>query len=210
MRVADRLAVHDIKPSDPLRLAVAAAIAHRDGSMTASGLRREATKRRLVIERAAAPRAARLDLKRTFLAESQQFDRALTTHWRTVGMRARGRRMTSGPHIRLGGGADQPHYGKIKAARCGPVGWPKNTGISAPWNEVHFSPRPAFSDNAGKIKAGRTSRAAALSKLAVRAGRSVPPRTFRPFGSALGSWHTAAMACPDKSRQFVASPGREK
>jgi hypothetical protein len=37
----------------PLRLALAAAIAYPDGSMTASGLRREAEKGRLVIERTA-------------------------------------------------------------------------------------------------------------------------------------------------------------
>ena len=37
----------------PLRLAVAATIAYPDGSMTASGLRREAAKGRLVIERTA-------------------------------------------------------------------------------------------------------------------------------------------------------------
>jgi hypothetical protein len=37
----------------PLRLAVAAAIAYPDGSMTASGLRREAARGRLVIERTA-------------------------------------------------------------------------------------------------------------------------------------------------------------
>src|SRR6478609_8294988 len=38
---------------DPLRLAVAAAVAFPDGSMTASGLRREAARGRLVIERIA-------------------------------------------------------------------------------------------------------------------------------------------------------------
>jgi hypothetical protein len=37
----------------PLRLAVAAALAYPDGSMTASGLRREAARGRLVIERTA-------------------------------------------------------------------------------------------------------------------------------------------------------------
>jgi hypothetical protein len=37
----------------PLRLNIAAALAYPDGSMTASGLRREATKGRLAIERVA-------------------------------------------------------------------------------------------------------------------------------------------------------------
>ncbi|AJA65744.1 bll1586 [Bradyrhizobium diazoefficiens USDA 110] len=38
---------------DPLRLAVAAAVAFPDGSMTASGLRRESARGRLIIERIA-------------------------------------------------------------------------------------------------------------------------------------------------------------
>jgi hypothetical protein len=42
-----------IRPDTPLRLAVAAAIAFPDGSMIASGLRREAAKGRLVTERIA-------------------------------------------------------------------------------------------------------------------------------------------------------------
>ena len=42
-----------IKPDTPLRLSVAAALAFPDGSMTASGLRREAARGRLVIERIA-------------------------------------------------------------------------------------------------------------------------------------------------------------
>jgi hypothetical protein len=42
-----------IKTDTPLRLAVAAALAFPDGSMTASGLRREALRGRLVIERIA-------------------------------------------------------------------------------------------------------------------------------------------------------------
>jgi hypothetical protein len=42
-----------IGPDTPLRLAVAAAIAYPDGSMPASGLRREAARGRLVIERTA-------------------------------------------------------------------------------------------------------------------------------------------------------------
>src|SRR5271169_4623472 len=42
-----------ISPETPLRLAVAAALAYPDGSMTDSGLRREASRGRLVIERTA-------------------------------------------------------------------------------------------------------------------------------------------------------------
>src|SRR5689334_21524355 len=38
---------------DPLRLAIAAAVAFPDGSMTASGLRREGARGRLIIERIA-------------------------------------------------------------------------------------------------------------------------------------------------------------
>jgi hypothetical protein len=43
----------EIKPDTPLRLSVAAAMAFPDGSMTASGLRREYARGRLVIERIA-------------------------------------------------------------------------------------------------------------------------------------------------------------
>src|SRR5215475_5630752 len=43
----------DIGHDQPLRLAVAAALAFPDGSMTASGLRREAARGRLVVERIA-------------------------------------------------------------------------------------------------------------------------------------------------------------
>lgn len=42
-----------IEPNTPLRLSVAAALAFPDGSMTASGLRRECSRGRLVIERIA-------------------------------------------------------------------------------------------------------------------------------------------------------------
>ncbi|WP_316166880.1 MULTISPECIES: excisionase [unclassified Bradyrhizobium] len=42
-----------IGPHDPLRLSVAAAMAFPDGSMTASGLRRESARGRLIIERIA-------------------------------------------------------------------------------------------------------------------------------------------------------------
>jgi hypothetical protein len=42
-----------VKPDTPLRLDVAAALAYPDGSMSASGLRREAGRGRLVIERTA-------------------------------------------------------------------------------------------------------------------------------------------------------------
>ncbi len=42
-----------VKPDTPLRLSVAAALGFPDGSMTASGLRREGARGRLVIERVA-------------------------------------------------------------------------------------------------------------------------------------------------------------
>src|SRR5215831_15675414 len=45
--------IDQISEDTPLRLNVAAALAYPDGSMTASGLRREAAKGRLVIERTA-------------------------------------------------------------------------------------------------------------------------------------------------------------
>jgi hypothetical protein len=45
---------HDeIRPDTPVRLSVAAALAFPDGSMTASGLRRENARGRLVVERIA-------------------------------------------------------------------------------------------------------------------------------------------------------------
>src|SRR2546428_12600820 len=43
----------EVTPDTPLRLGIAAALAFPDGSMTASGLRREGTRGRLVIERIA-------------------------------------------------------------------------------------------------------------------------------------------------------------
>src|SRR5271156_3250271 len=43
----------EVGDDTPLRLAVAAALAYPDGSMTASGLRREAARGRLAIERTA-------------------------------------------------------------------------------------------------------------------------------------------------------------
>jgi hypothetical protein len=43
----------EIGPQTPLRLKIAAALAYPDGSMTASGLRKEAARGRLVIERTA-------------------------------------------------------------------------------------------------------------------------------------------------------------
>src|SRR6476620_10685667 len=46
-------APEQVTPDTPLRLGVAAALAFPDGSMTASGLRREAARGRLVIERVA-------------------------------------------------------------------------------------------------------------------------------------------------------------
>jgi hypothetical protein len=47
------LPLENVRPDAPLRLDVAAALAFPDGSMTASGLRREASKGRLRIERVA-------------------------------------------------------------------------------------------------------------------------------------------------------------
>src|SRR5579862_2617754 len=44
---------HQIRPNTPLRLSAAAALAFPDGSMTASGLRREGARGRLVFERIA-------------------------------------------------------------------------------------------------------------------------------------------------------------
>ncbi len=49
----DLLNMEAIRPDTPLRLDIAAALAYPDGSMTASGLRREAKRGRLVIERIA-------------------------------------------------------------------------------------------------------------------------------------------------------------
>jgi hypothetical protein len=49
----DLPATDAIGPNTPLRLKVAAALAYPDGSMTASGLRREAGRGRLAIERVA-------------------------------------------------------------------------------------------------------------------------------------------------------------
>src|ERR1700722_18974041 len=43
----------EIRPDTPLRLHIAAALAFPDGSMTASGLRRESARGRLVVERIA-------------------------------------------------------------------------------------------------------------------------------------------------------------
>jgi hypothetical protein len=47
------LDISEIKPDTPLRLALAARLGFPDGSMTASGLRREAARGRLIIERIA-------------------------------------------------------------------------------------------------------------------------------------------------------------
>jgi hypothetical protein len=50
---ADTLRIDTIGPDTPLRLDVAAVLAYPDGSMTGTGLRREAKRGRLVIERTA-------------------------------------------------------------------------------------------------------------------------------------------------------------
>src|SRR5215813_10143879 len=52
-RPSCRLPRELVGPDTPLRLEVAAALAYPDGSMTASGLRKEVKKGRLVIERTA-------------------------------------------------------------------------------------------------------------------------------------------------------------
>jgi hypothetical protein len=160
-----------------------------DGSMTAGGAARE----QLVIECTTTRRAAR---KRLALARSQQFDRPLVALWCTNGVRADRRRFAGKSRIPQGIGASRPPYCGKKSARGSPVGWIERIGISAPWGEVHFASQPAFSDNERKIKGWRTSRAMAWSMSVFRAGRSVAPRVIRLFGSALVSWHTAAMACP--------------
>jgi hypothetical protein len=43
----------EVTPNTPLRLSIAAILAYPDGSMSASGLRREAAKGRLIVERTA-------------------------------------------------------------------------------------------------------------------------------------------------------------
>jgi hypothetical protein len=53
MRAPRSFELDKVGPDTPLRLGVAAAIAYPDGSMTVSGLRREAARGRLVIERTA-------------------------------------------------------------------------------------------------------------------------------------------------------------
>lgn len=50
--IADRIR-DEVGPDDPLLLRIAAVMAYKDGTMTASGLRKEAAKGRLVIERVA-------------------------------------------------------------------------------------------------------------------------------------------------------------
>ena len=103
----------------------------------------------------------------------------------------------------------QPNYGKIKAARCGAVGRLESVGIAVPANEVHFSSQPGFSDNARKINARSTSCEATWGTSAVTAAPRVVPRTFRPFGSAPGAWHIAAVTYPHKFGRLVDGPGRE-
>src|SRR5450759_4644137 len=53
MRRIRRPPAEGVGPNTPLRLLLAAAMAFPDGSMTASGLRREAARGRLIIERIA-------------------------------------------------------------------------------------------------------------------------------------------------------------
>jgi hypothetical protein len=164
---------------------------------------------RLVIDHAAPLRTARAESSRIVFAKSRQFYRFLMVLWQVSSARADRRRLT-GLRTRRWGQADRPPYGKIKAARCGPVGRLRSVGMPAPWRDVRSSSQPAFSEKARRINARHTSRAVASGLPAVRATRSVAPRVFRPFGSAFGSWHTVAMSCPREFRQFVARPGRKK
>jgi len=181
---------NNVGDNAPLRLAVSAVA----GSMMAGG----AAKGRLVIERTMTLRAARIDATRIVFAKSQQFARPLMTLWHAVGMHANCECLTREARLWWRRGTGRPAYGKIKAARCGPVGWIESIGISAPWSEVHFAPQPAFSNNARKINARCTSHAAAWINSAVRACSSVAQRVIRLFGAALMSWHTAAMARSQK------------
>jgi hypothetical protein len=134
---------------------------------------------------------ARVDLNRVVFAKSQQFDRPLMTLWIDVAP------------IPQGGPTARQHHGRIKAAKCRPVGWLKKSRVPGPCKEVHFSPQPAFSDSARKINARCTSRAATWSASAVTAHPSAAQRAFRPFGSTLVSWHIAAKACPHKTRRLA-------
>src|SRR5258708_6152881 len=59
--ISDRPALPHIGDDEPIRLSVAAALAFPDGSMTASGLRREAARGRLTIERIAGKDFTTLD-----------------------------------------------------------------------------------------------------------------------------------------------------
>jgi hypothetical protein len=161
---------------------------------------------RLLSGRTAAQRAPRGGSKRSSCAKSQQLRRRSMTHWRAIGMRADCKRLMGEVHMRDGREVPQPPYGKIKAARCGPVGWLRSVGISAPWREVRLSPHPAFSEKARRVNGRRTSRPDASGLPAIREGRSVALRGFQPFGSSFGSWHTVTMACPHKTRRLAGPP----
>jgi len=178
---------------DDVRARLAAAAPGYPGALVAAG-------ELLGIQRTAARSASRVSLTCVGIARSQHSYRRSMTRRHAIGVRDPCGRSVA----RQDGEALRPHYGKIKAARCGPVGWLKKVGTSAPWNEVHFSPRAALPDNARKINARHTSRARALSTSAVRADRSVAPRVFRLFGSAFVSWHTAA-----KVGSLAGGPGRK-
>jgi hypothetical protein len=52
-RGPDTIDLEKVGPNTPLRLNIAAAVAYPDGSMTASGLRKERDRGRLIIERTA-------------------------------------------------------------------------------------------------------------------------------------------------------------
>jgi len=174
----------DIGGAVRVRLA-AAALGYLGASMAAGEL--------LGIERTAARPASRVSLTRIGIARSQHFYRRSMTRWHAIGVPDDCGRSVAWQD----GEVPQPPYGRIKAARCGPVGRMGNAGMSVLWRDVHFSPQPAFSENARRINARHTSRAKALSTPAVRADRSVALRVFRPFGSAFVPWHTVARACPE-------------
>lgn len=160
--------------------------------------------------------AARVASKRIASAKSQRFDRPSITLWRAVGVRAECRRLAS----KTGSGADRPSYGKIKAARCGPVGWLDKVEISEARREVHFrSAALIFEERKKDQFSAHLARAVAWGTSA--ACRGVARRVLRPFCSALVSWHAATMACPHKPCQFtghlrslarglVGGPGRKK
>jgi len=170
----------DVGGDVPARLAVAAP-AYPDVSVTAR----------------TAARARLMDLR---IARSRHLYHRSMADWSGAGVNVHCRHLAGQAHVRQAREAPRPRYGKIKAARCGPVGWLRKAGISAPCNEVHFSPQPAFSDNARRINARHASRLVARGQSAIRARCSVASRVFRPFGSLLVPWHTAAVGTSGRKK----------